>query len=280
VLLATAFFLSSRNIYTAQDESAKMNDIGNFASQTITRLIQQAGFIPRNNSGVTTVAYDHTRLPASQFALLFGTNNSVTRWIGTNSGTVNNSDSLTTRFWGSGGPSGSADGTIVDCLGQEIPPPTGGASADADQAQMTLYLTLDTNNEPQLVCSTRNVATGNEIIQPIARGVERLQFLYGLDTSVPRDNLPDVFLSANQVTTGGLWSRVIAVRYALLVRSGLNARTEPDDTTYALFGPGYTQGDVGTTLNATTLSAQERTRLRRVFTGVVHVRQGVEGNNL
>jgi type IV pilus assembly protein PilW len=281
VLLATTFFLSSRNVYTTQDESSKINDTGRLVSQVLTRIIQQTGFIPRYNADITTVSYDHTRAPASQFALLFGVNNGVTRWTGTNSGTINNSDSLTIRFWGSGGSPGNADGTVADCLGQEIPAPgTGANAADIDRAQMTFYLSLDASNEPGLVCSIRVFSTNGETVQPIARGVERLQFLYGVDTSAPpRDNMPDVYVNAAQVTANGWWDRVVAVRYAFMVRSGLNARTEPDNTLYQLFGPAYTQADAGVTLDAANLSSQERTRLRRVFSGVVHLRNGVEGNN-
>ena len=70
------------------------------------------------------------------------------------------------------------------------------------------------------------------------------------------------------------WGNVRAVRIAMLLRSATGARTDPDPTTtYQLFGANYPAGaDPGVNFDMTTLSALEKTRVRRIVQTTVFVR--------
>lgn len=85
-------------------------------------------------------------------------------------------------------------------------------------------------------------------------GVENMQVLYGLDTTGTRT--PSQYVTADNVTN---WNQVVSVRVALLVRSNLGAVTlAPAAITYNLLG--------------TVVTAPRDTRLRRVFTADIYIR--------
>ena len=83
---------------------------------------------------------------------------------------------------------------------------------------------------------------GSGVPQELAEGVERMQLLYGVDTTLPApDRVLDAYLAANAVTD---WSRVLSVRIALLVRSPSEvAKAELDTATYDLNGVAYDPPD-------------------------------------
>lgn len=88
-------------------------------------------------------------------------------------------------------------------------------------------------------------------------GVEDMQVLYGVDTNGTLT--PSEYVTADQVTTDNNWPNVVSVRVALLLRSPMGAVTlPPSATSYNLLG--------------TVITAPRDTRLRRVFTSTIMLR--------
>jgi hypothetical protein len=165
-------------------------------------------------------------------------------------------DRITLRFFGST-QGATADGAIVDCLG--VPVPRDGSPSTRTENVLSL------SAAGALLCQ----ATGMTSPQPLIDGVERLQFLYGLDLDA--DGRPERWVRAGEVAN---WRAVRAVRVALLMASATSTRNEPDSAVYQLFGPGYLVSADSAQLDTRTLSAAERRRLRRVYSAVVAVRNG------
>lgn len=96
--------------------------------------------------------------------------------------------------------------------------------------------------------------------QELVAGVENMQVLYGVDTA-NSDQIPDYFTTADNVDTNGLWSKVVAVRVAMVVQSDNFAvdKASASATTVYMLGSGS-----GFTDN-TSLTTPKDQRLRRVF---------------
>ena len=101
-----------------------------------------------------------------------------------------------------------------------------------------------------------NTAAGN---QELVEGVERMELLFGEDTS--GNGRPNSYVNAGGVTD---WRDVVAVQIALLMRTTEEFGTVVDDNTYDLLGTSYDPVD-------------DRRR-RRVFTTTVQVRNGMVEN--
>lgn len=90
--------------------------------------------------------------------------------------------------------------------------------------------------------------------QELVPGVENMQVLYGEDTA--DTSAPSAYVTANNVSD---WNSVVSVRVALLLRSDPGAVTlPPAAATYDLLG--------------TAIAAPRDTRLRRVFTSTIMLR--------
>lgn len=77
----------------------------------------------------------------------------------------------------------------------------------------------------------------NEIVEmreeELLEGVETMQILYGVDTTVPNDQIVDRYVTANNVTD---WLNVISVRLGLLMSTGEEVTTDLDTNTYNIAG--------------------------------------------
>ncbi len=322
VLFAVSLFLSTRITYITQDQNAKLNETGRFVSQTLTRLIRQTAFVPIGDE-------DGTPLQITKANFQHGIHGYDSGFIsqadienpplppvdpakidcpagapGTTGPGLNSCDSITLRFFGAAIP-GSTDGSITDCVGQPIRAPlaAGGGdplTAEIDRAVNHLFLSMSSPDaqgvrEPQLSCRWRSLGLGAVTTQPLASGIESLQFLYGVESR----GQSLAFLTAEQINglvvppnpslgasvPNSPWLQVVAVRYAFIIRSARGARTDLDTTVYSLFGTEKTPGaypyqlDAGTQIDASTLPVEERTRVRKVFSGVVHLRNESGGSS-
>ena len=189
---------------------------------------------------------------------------------GNNRGGVNFSDSVAFRFFGSGlASNGSApDNSVVDCLGSAVAYPIGTTVADVG---LSLFWVKMVSGEPELQCLRQGIGTRES--QPIARGVESFQVLYGVDTKATNPDLvPNRWASASDLVATD-WQRVRAVRVGLVLRGppgssqGASA-TASDNTLYPL---GQTFIGSATT-NGLTFAAPNDGRLRRAFTAVFVLR--------
>ena len=292
VLAGTAMVVSSRGTYRTQDETTQLAESARAGLELGNRLVRLAGYTDFGDATVTPPAYtpSATWNGMDAYALdgpnLVGANNSVP---GGGAG-YNGSDSLVVRFYGTGTPTG--DGNVLDCAGTAVPQPAlNYAAYSTSRAFNVLYVGLDTDGEPSLMCRRQTYdATGapNPTLdtQVLIRGVEDFQVLYGEAIAPPPPNSDlDTFPPASIVYRTGIggpnpvgnWANVMTVRIAMLLRTGNGALTAPLPTTtsYPLFGAVYPSSDTGTTFTLASQSPTDRTRARRIVQTTVFVRNRV-----
>ena len=250
-LVIGQLFLGSRQSYSTQDESARMQENARFAMDLMTKTLRMSGYKRFDSTGV----FDSTN-PAL---------------AATNGGDVNASDRLTVRFYGSDLTDGSAaDNTVFDCVGNAI--------RLNSVAIVTYYVAADAANanEPTLFCDS-DPGTGTVTSYALVPGVESMQLLFGEDTNA--DNNADRYLPAG--TVGLTMDNVIAVRIGLLMRSpgAAAAASAIDSRVYNIFGQSYSPanaaptGDAGAMFNSG--AAELDFRLRRIFQATVAIRSRV-----
>jgi len=295
VLTATAVLVSVKASYLEQDDAAQMQETGRYALDVIGRSLRQAS---HDSWGVSQGAIpDVSTLGADVFGLDARSLKSRTPGIeAAVAKSVNGSDVLAIRFYGSGGEE-AADGAALNCAGlAEAAPPMD--ISDDRRAWSIFYVATDATGEPELYCKYRGDSSWTS--QAIARGVESFQVLYGLDTDM--DGLPNRFLSASALhaldealalhganaieraidrNKKTHWKKVVAVKVAMLVRGAHDVRGRGRGMSYALFGDmyatEYAARDVGVRINESDLPSAVRGRARRVFSTTIRLRNGAAG---
>lgn len=270
VIAAAAFFLSSGRTRDTQEAASLLQDNARFATDIITRNIQQAGYQNYIRDTAGQAARREAVAPSDGQPDLRGFNDTTGTAVSASTtpthgggGSVNNSDVLVVRFQGSG--TGNGDGSMIDCLGRPQPEPTG--------AFVRSYSVFDATRtsataEPELRCKYVNPATGAFVTEPIVRGVEMLQFIYGVDTN--GDDALDRWMNAAEVD--GLagapaenWARVRSVRVGMVLRSASNSAAANVSATLAPLGEAFSQ-------NTDDVLAVNDGRIRRVVTFTVNLR--------
>lgn len=281
VIAVSAFFLGSSRTRDTQEAASLLQDNARFATEVITRSIQQAGYQNYIWSTAGAVARREILPPSDIQPDIRGYNNSAAG-SGTDNGThntgtdrVNNSDTLVARFQGSSNAT-AADGSMIDCMGRPLPAPDG---------LVTRYYSVfevrraSSTAEPELRCKYASI-TGGTLgfdAQPIVRGVESLQFTYGIDTNA--DSIADAWRNAQQVDNGCVnaacitnWQQVRAVRVGMVLRSPIpvTVSTPTGTTTFSPLGLYFSQG-ISASPDTLTVSNSDG-RLRKVVTFTVNVR--------
>lgn len=191
-----SLFLGSRRTYAATEDMGRLQENMRFAYQLLSRTVHLTGYKSSPNS-VTSVIFS-------------GANAAISALEGT--GTA--SDTLTIRFQGSSDSAGVADGSIVDCTGQEI---AGGVMATS-----VLAIAPGASGQNALFCN------GAEVVPD----VENMQILYGED--INGDLVADRYVTISDVASS---DNIITARVALLFQTpGSQAAVTPDTTTYNLNG--------------------------------------------
>lgn len=237
-LVVAQLFFTSKQSFTAQDDSARMQESMRYITTNVSRTIRLAGFrfAPETVSSGTSGAFPTTARG------LTGTNGSGTA-----------SDSITVRFQGSGSGStatraagqlsiadAGGDGYITDCKGLKV-----------DKhlvAESTFTIGAGSNGNNALFCN------GTEIVPD----VDNMQILFGEDTeastATPSNFGANYYVNAGSVTD---WDNVVSVRFAFLMRTPNNVAAQQQSKTYNLLG--------------TTLSYNDRV-IRKVITFTVNLR--------
>lgn len=306
VLAATAMVVSSRGTYRTQDEGTRLAESARFGLELSNRIVRLAGYTNFGDDATPPASYVPDPLwlvTPDSYAFngpnVVGTNNSKP---GGGAG-LNGSDSLTIRFFGSSPVNSNvADGNVLDCAGTPVPQsPTATSPAVINAAQVNnaaraynvLFVEPDTDGEPALKCQVQgyDAITGipDNVVHPaqtLIRGVEDFQVLYGeaIPRLFPNDDLDNSYPQGIVYRTGlgGVnpvtnWNNVRSIRIAMLLRSAVGARPDPEApaTVYNLFGAQYSgtqAGDTGTAFALTSLGTAERTRMRRVVETTVFIR--------
>lgn len=275
VAAASSFFLGSSRSRATQDDAGQLQDNARFATEMITKSIQQSGY--QNYVYGTAGAANRREVAAASDGEpdIRGYNNTAAG-TSTNNGAhdtpanrINNSDTLVVRYQGSGTP---ADGSMIDCLGRSQ-----AASTTPGDRSFSIFEVRQTTGsaEPELRCKYFNVATGSFSVEPIVRGVETLQFLYGVDTN--GDSFVDRWMNAAEVSPTGSttvvadWSRVRSVRVGMVLRSpnrvAVTTGTGTATQVLSPLGVNFSQN-----VNDTLTVNPSDGRLRKVVTFTVNLR--------
>lgn len=282
VIAAAAFFLGSSRSRDTQDGASQLQDNARFATEVITRSIQQAGYQNYIWNTAGAISRREVSPPSDNEPDIRGYNNSAAG-TSTNNGThdlstnrINNSDTLVTRFQGSSNASG-ADGSMIDCMGRPLPQP---------DILVTRYYSIFEirqsagSAEPELRCKYASInGTGTVIFtsEPIVRGVESLQFMYGVAPNA--DSAANTWKNAQQVDNGcsgaacvANWQLVRVVRVGMVLRSptAVAVTTAAGTSTVAPLGASFSQ-NISTAPDTLTVNNTDG-RLRKVVTFTVNIR--------
>lgn len=291
-IAAISALIVSRQGFSAVDASSQLRDNARFATDLIQRLGVQAGFLDLKFASTS-------RLSGSAGTPLPNVGG-VTNAIPSSSDPFNAS---TVRATGSAGygsdilylknqtvetypDSGTSDLTMINCAG--IASDVVATGRDDQVIQSAIYVAVS-KGELSLMCST-----GPGVSQPIIRGVENFQVLYGTAGVIPNTApgtpstslVADRYLRADQMTvtsgtaaqTNENWRRVRSLRIGMVLR-GEQGSAQDTSTTYYPFGTAAdsSTGAVGSAMSSSNdpgtvfTPAQDR-RLRQVVTFTVHLR--------
>jgi type IV pilus assembly protein PilW len=290
VIAASAFFLSSSRSRDTQDAAGTLQDNARFATEIITKTIQQAGYQNYVWNTLGAAGRREVLPPSDGQPDIRGYNNAAagssidftsSSWgHNKSSNRVNNSDALMVRFQGSGIAPG--DGSMIDCMGRPQPVPV--VPGDRAYSIFEVYQASITS-EPELRCKYVTTSLNSE---PIVRGVETLQLMYGVCTKCTPctdatlsnyDPVADRWLNAaevdaiNTANPAAAWALVRSVRVGMVLRSPdrVAVTTSSSGTaTLTPLGENFSQ-NVATYPDTLTVNNSDG-RLRRTVTFTVNLR--------
>lgn len=293
---AMALLVSAKSGYATQDEESIIQDAGRYALENIARSVRQTAYENWDSTEAPVVSKSDfsANINGLDAQSLKATSSDMQKPIAKS---INGSDVLVVRFFGSG-LQPKSDGTIVNCAGFGIPAASQN-SAEEDRGWSIYYVAESASGEPELYC--KYFGDKGWTAQAIARGIESFQVLYGLDTD--DDGLPNRLLSATEINAlddklvlegasaeakqrdkncKTYWKKVVLVKVALLLRGERRARGDAQKMQYDLFGKDYAAShgalDVGTTIDEAKLDGAVRSRMRRVFSATIQLRNRSSGS--
>lgn len=303
VMAATALLLSTKAGYATQDESARIQETGRYAIESVARAVRQAAFENWDATQAPIVATSSfsANIMGLDAHSLKSTAPELTSPV---KKSINGSDVLAVRFFGSGkGIKG--DETMINCAGVGIPAAVTEETADSDRGWSIFYVAESESGEPELYCKYRgadDAGTGAKwSSQAIAHGVESFQVLYGVD--IDNDGLPNQFMTATDIhalddmlhlegssneakaidkNKKTHWKKVVVIKVALLVRGSQNTRSDALTAIYDLFGKDYADihadKDKGTRIKESELHKASRNRIRKIFATTIQLRNQAAGS--
>lgn len=279
VLLAASVLLAgANNAYVAHADAVDLDDSGRYALALIGRALRQGAFVDGEPIGAAAPG------PAAPAPLAGLDGRTLARTsaaiAGPLPGAVHGSDVLAVRYPGAGAaPDG--DGSVLDCAGFAV--------HEAEEGWSIFYVARNADGEAELRCKYRG--RDNWSADALVKGVDGFQVLYGIDTDLPADGIPNRYVNASAIAAldagpgAGAppaelnkktwWKRVATVKVALLLHGERPSPAAVQAGGYALFGPEYgdTQAaaDPGTKLSRAELDGRGRAPSRRLFSAVFAV---------
>lgn len=293
-LAAIAALTVARRGFNTVDAASQLRDNGRFATDILQRLGVQTGY--RDVAWATTERKRETGVATNPDPDVFGLNNA-------SRAATTAADAGTARAVGSAGygsdilvirnqaaetfpGSGIADRTMINCLGGT----TGTTiAADRDDRMVNILHVADSQGELSLMCTstTTGINPVAGATQPLVRGVENFQVLYGVDGSTAAEpNRADRFLRADQITVAGdalatnnAWRRVRSIRIGMVIRGPAGSSQDMNAQTFFPFGPGKSSagGAVGSAFVSagdpgSSFAPTPDGRLRQAVTFTIHLR--------
>lgn len=277
VLAAIAVMQQANAAYIWQQENAAMEEHANYAIESITRAVRQAGYrdyvVPI--AGYDAIAKgdfirgaDDRTMKASSKALEDLELNAI-----------NGSDVLAVHFSGS---AHAQDLSMINCAGFPV---TRATSEANDMGWSIFYVAKNTIGETELRCKYRGAQQWQS--QALVDGVEGFQVLYGIDTD--GDGFCNTTLNAKAIdehdshndvmnqTQNSWWTRVVSVHVSLLLRAKNHANSPIKTEFFDLFGKEYSasfaQRDPGTHLSWKNIPLNAQSKFRRIVRTVIYLNQ-------
>ena len=265
-LMSAGLLLAASIGYRHHSESSWLSDGGLYALEVLTQSLRQAGYQDWDRAGAPVAA--NAAISGWDARSLSRESDGISDPLPAVDGV---SDVLALRFAGSGA-GGNGDGSMLNCAGFGVASPV----HEGDLGWSIFYVARDATGEPELRCKYR--AAHGWGSDAIVRGVESFQVLYGVDTDIVADGVPNAYMSAAAVSSLGAayWARVCSVRVALLLRGGQGSMPDSPPARFDLFGRTYTNAfggaDPGVLVDEAQMPAFLQHRARQVFSTTVMLR--------
>ena len=291
-LAAIAALTVARRGFTTVDAASQLRDNGRFATDIIQRLGVQAGY--EDVRWAFTERKDELATINPE-PFVFGLNNSTRKSGGTaNEGNARTpatspgygSDLLVLRYQASETypGSGQSDNSMINCGGDT-------ATTIPENRNDHMYSVLhvaENQGELSLMCSTSTkssfASSTPDVTQPLVRGVENFQVLYGVDGSAATSpTRADRFMRADEINAlanpNATWRRVRSIRIGMVLRGPPGSSQDSNTQTFYPFGPGKASatGALGSALSSasdpgTIFTPTPDGRLRQALTFTIHLR--------
>ena len=291
-LAAIAALTVARRGFTTVDAASQLRDNGRFATDIIQRLGVQAGYeevrwaFTERKDELATINPD---------PFVFGLNNSTRKSSGTadegnprtsSTSAGYGSDLLVLRYQASETfpGSGQPDNSMINCGGDT-------ATTIPENRNDHMYSVLhvaENQGELSLMCSTSTkssfASSTPDVTQPLVRGVENFQVLYGVDGSAAASPTnADRFMRADEINAltnpNATWRRVRSIRIGMVLRGPAGSSQDNNTQTFYPFGPGKASatGAIGSALSSasdagTVFTPTPDGRLRQALTFTIHLR--------
>lgn len=261
-LTAASLLHASSGDFLHNGAHTRIDDNGRFALAIIGQSLRQAGY--RGEPGSAAAATPTAPLPIEgRDAASVATN---ADGLGAALPAINGSDALAIRYAPAAIVGATAGGAMLNCAGFPADP--------GEWAWSIFYVARASDGIAELRCKYKGEnGWGSDAV---LRGVDAFHVLYGIDTDSPRDNIPNLYLTASGVDAldAGLpapdramrphWRRVTSVRIALLLHGERGSRGGSLLSSYELLP--------GARIDEASLPAPMQRRARRLFTATVALR--------
>ncbi|MBH1984447.1 MAG: PilW family protein [Burkholderiales bacterium] len=294
MLAASSVLLAASGSYGDQSASARLDDNGRYALDTIARAVRQTAYVNWDSSAapVAHAAHDSANIAGLDAHSLGKNSEGIS---GALPGALHGSDVLALRYYGAGKEEGG-DGSVLNCAGFGV----GSAQTQAQRGWSIFYVAQGADGEGELRCKYRGANGWGA--DAIIRGVDGFQVLYGLDTDTPPDGVANRYLNASALDAYDAalvlvgadaaarqrdlhsrthWKRVAGVRVALLLHGEAgqaDKMAELGPAQFDLFGKAYAEahgaGDMGVRIARTALPIATRSRLRQLVQTSIMLRNG------
>ncbi|MGK5016538.1 PilW family protein [Janthinobacterium sp. HLS12-2] len=294
MLAASTVLLASSGSYGEQSASARLDDNGRYALDTIARAVRQTAYVNWDSSAapVAHADYDSASIAGLDARSLGKNSEGIS---GALPDAVQGSDVLALRYYGAGKEEGG-DGSVLNCAGFAV----GAAQTEAQRGWSIFYVAQGADGEGELRCKYRGANGWGA--DAIIRGVDSFQVLYGLDTDTPPDGVANRYVNASALDSDDAalvlagadaaarqrdfyrrthWKRVASVRVALLLHGEagqVDKMAELGPAQFDLFGKAYAEahgaGDTGVHIARAALPAATRSRLRQLVQTSIMLRNG------
>ncbi|WP_257638138.1 PilW family protein [Janthinobacterium sp. UMAB-56] len=294
MLAASTVLLAASGSYGDQSASARLDDNGRYALDTIARAVRQTAYVNWDSSAapVAHADYDSANIAGLDAHSLGKNSEGIS---GALPDALHGSDVLALRYYGTGKDEGG-DGSVLNCAGFGV----GAAQTEAQRGWSIFYVALGADGDGELRCKYRGANGWGA--DAIIRGIDGFQVLYGLDTDTPSDGVANRYVNASALDAYDAalvlagedaaarqrdlyrrthWKRVASVRVALLLHGEAgqaDKMAELGPAQFDLFGKAYAEAhgasDTGVRIARVSLPAATRSRLRKLVQTSIMLRNG------